>query len=86
MAKTCIFTGKTSSFGNSKTYRGRAKYLGGVGKKITGINRRQYKPNLQKVKCVIDGETVRVWVSAAAIRSGLVVKPMKRAPFSMQSV
>lgn len=86
MAKTCIFTGKTSSFGNKKTYRGRAKYLGGVGKKITGINRRKFKPNLQKVKCVIDGEVKRVWVSAAAIRSGMVVKPMKRAAFSMQSV
>ena len=86
MAKTCIFTGRTTGYGNRKTYRGKAKYLGGVGKKITGINRRKVKANLQKVKCVIDDEVVRVWVSAAAIRSGMVVKPMKRAAFSMQSV
>lgn len=86
MAKKCEFTDRKMSFGNQKTYRGKAKYLGGVGKKITGISRRKFKPNLQKVKCVVDGEVVRVWVSAAAIRSGLVVKPLKRQPFSMASV
>ena len=82
MSKTCVFTGRSVSFGNQKTYRGKAKYLGGVGKKITGISRRKFKPNLQKVRCVIDGEVRRVWVSAAAIRSGLVVKPVKKQPFA----
>jgi large subunit ribosomal protein L28 len=86
MTKACEFTGRTVSFGNSKQYRGKAKYLGGVGKKITGISRRKFKPNLQKVKCVIDGETRKVWVSAAAIRSGLVVKPLKRQPFGAPQV
>lgn len=81
MSKQCYFTGKKSAMGNQKTYRGKAKYLGGIGKKITGISRRKFKPNLQRVKCVIDGKTVRVWVSAAAIRSGYVVKPVKRKPF-----
>jgi ribosomal protein L28 len=57
-----------------------------VGKKITGTSRRKFKPNLQKVRMVVDGETKRVWVSAAAIRSGLVQKPVKKQPFSMQSV
>ena len=86
MAKTCAFTGRTSSFGNKKTYRGKAKYLGGVGKKITGTSRRKFKPNLQKVKCVVDGVVKKVWVSAAAIRSGLVVKPVKVKPFGAVSV
>ncbi|MGL6073157.1 MAG: 50S ribosomal protein L28 [Fimbriiglobus sp.] len=86
MPKKCVFTGRSVVFGNQKTYRGKAKYLGGVGKKITGTSRRKFKPNLQKVKCVIDGEIVRVWVSAAAIRNGQVVKPVKRQPFSMANV
>lgn len=86
MAKQCAFTDRKMSFGNQKTYRGKAKYLGGVGKKITGTSRRKFKPNLQRVKCVIDGVVQRVWVSAAAIRSGQVVKPVKKQPFSMQSV
>jgi large subunit ribosomal protein L28 len=82
MAKSCVFTGRTAVYGNKKTYRGKAKYLGGVGKKITGTSRRKFKPNLQKVRCVIDGKVRKVWVSAAAIRSGLVVKPVKVKPFS----
>ena len=86
MAKSCAITGRKASFGNQKTYRGKAKYLGGVGKKITGTSRRKFKPNLQRVRMVVDGETKRVWVSAAAIRSGLVQKPVKKQPFSMQSV
>ncbi len=86
MSRTCVFTGKSVSFGNRKTYRGKAKYLGGVGKKITGTSRRKFKPNLQKVRCIINGEVKRVWVSASAIRSGLVVKPIKVKPFEKVSV
>ena len=86
MGMHCRICQKKPMRGNQKTYRGKAKYLGGVGKKITGINRRRYKANLQKVKCVVEGEVVRIWVSAAAIRNGQVVKPLKRQPFSMQSV
>jgi large subunit ribosomal protein L28 len=86
MPKTCEFTGRSLAYGNQKTYRGKAKYLGGVGKKITGISRRKFKANLQKVKCMVDGEVKKVWVSAAAIRSGLVVKPVKKQPFSMTNV
>ena len=86
MAKQCAFTDRKMAFGNQKTYRGKAKYLGGVGKKITGTSRRKFKVNLQKVRCMVDGVAKTVWVSAAAIRSGLVVKPLKKQPFSMQSV
>jgi large subunit ribosomal protein L28 len=35
MPRVCYFTGKKTSFGNQKTHRGKAKYLGGVGTKIT---------------------------------------------------
>jgi len=82
----CFFTGKRAAYGNQKTYRGKAKYLGGVGKKITGISRRKFKPNLQRVRCMVDGEVRRVWVSTQAIRMGLVVKPVKRKPFSTVAV
>ncbi len=78
MPRVCYFTGKKTSFGNQKTHRGKAKYLGGVGTKITGITSRKFRPNIQKVRAVIDGQIVRVKVSAKALRSGLVVKPIKR--------
>jgi large subunit ribosomal protein L28 len=78
MPRVCYFTGKKTSFGNQVTHRGKAKYLGGVGTKITGITSRKFKPNIQKVRAVIDGRTVRIKVSAKAIRNGLVVKPVHR--------
>ena len=82
MGKVCFFTGKATSFGNQKTYRGKAKYLGGVGKKITGINKRRFLPNLQSVRVAVDGETRRARVCVQCIRSGNIQKPVKRKPFS----
>jgi large subunit ribosomal protein L28 len=64
--------------GNQITHRGKAKYLGGVGTKVTGITARKFKPNIQKVRAVIDGRIVRIRVSAKAIRNGMIVKPVKR--------
>jgi large subunit ribosomal protein L28 len=78
MPRVCYFTGKKTSFGNQKTYRGKAKYLGGVGTKTTGITARKFRPNIQKVRAVIDGQVVRIKVSTKALRSGLVTKPPKR--------
>jgi large subunit ribosomal protein L28 len=49
-----------------------------VGKKVTGITKRKFKPNIQKVRAVIDGRVCRVKVSAKAIRMGLIQKPVKR--------
>jgi large subunit ribosomal protein L28 len=65
-------------FGNAITRRGKAKRLGGVGKKVTGVTRRKFKPNIQKVHAVVDGKVCRIRVSAKAIHMGLVQKPVKR--------
>lgn len=79
MPRQCHFTGARTSFGNSIRTRGRAKYLGGVGTKITACTRRKFKPNLQTVTALVDGVPKRIKVSTKAIRQGLVVKPMRRA-------
>ncbi len=78
MARKCFFTGKKTVFGRSISRRGKAKYLGGVGRKVTGISNRKFKPNIQKLRAVVDGRVRRIRVSAKAIRMGLVVKPPKR--------
>ena len=78
MPRKCAFTGKKTIFGRSISRRGKAKYLGGVGRKVTGITKRRFKPNIQKVRAVVDGKICRVRVSAKAIRMGLIVKPPKR--------
>jgi len=79
MPYVCQMTGKKTRFGNRIARRGKAKYLGGVGRKTTGITRRKFKPNLQRVRAVIGGKVVRVRVSTKAIRMGLIVKPQRRA-------
>jgi large subunit ribosomal protein L28 len=70
--------------GNSVTHRGKAKYLGGVGTKVTGISRRQFRPNLQRVHVTTAGgahKTVRVCTQC--IRSGAVIKTIRHAPFQV---
>ena len=78
MSRVCHFTGKRTVSGRKYDRRGKAKYLGGVGRKITGKTKRKFKPNIQKVRALIEGKVVRIKVSAKAIRDGHVVKPPKR--------
>ena len=78
MSRECYFTGKRTKFGRSISRRGKAKHLGGVGKKVTGISRRKFKPNIQKIRAIVDGKVCRIKVSTKAIKMDLVQKPPKR--------
>ena len=78
MSRVCYFTGKRTVAGRSIARKGKAKYLGGVGRKTTGITKRKFKPNIQKVRALVDGKVVRVKACAKVISDGLVVKPPKR--------
>ncbi|HLO41729.1 MAG TPA: 50S ribosomal protein L28 [Phycisphaerales bacterium] len=78
MPAVCFYTGKKTSFGKKRAWRGQAIKKGGFGLKPTGITRRTFKPNLQEVNAVVDGRQERIRVSARAIREGLVVKALKR--------
>ena len=71
-------------FGNAVAQRGKAKYLGGNGRKTTGITRRLFRQNLQKIRIVEDGKIVRRRVPVSLIRSGLIEKPIERAPFTIE--
>jgi len=78
MSRECYFTGRKTTFGRKISRLGKAKHLGGVGKKVTGVTKRKFKPNIQRVRAVVDGRVCRIKVSAKAIRMGLVQKPAKR--------
>ncbi len=78
MPRVCQYSGKKTVSGRMYTTRGLAKAKGGVGKKITGKTLRTFKPNLQKVRAVVDGRVTRVRVSAKLLRRGVVVKPAAR--------
>ena len=86
MGMQCKVCGKTPVVGNQKTYRGKAKYLGGVGKKITGTSRRVFYPNLQNIRVVEEGKTIRLNVCVQCIRSGRITRPVKRKAFATPSV
>jgi len=78
MPRVCHFTGARTTVGRKLRYRGKAKYLGGIGKKVTSAEKRIVKPNLQTVTTMIDGRPTRIKVKARIIKQGLIVKPMKR--------
>ena len=84
MARVCEVCGKGPGIGNSVTHRGKAKYLGGVGTKITGITRRQFRPNLQRVRVTTGNGTHKTMrVCAQCIRSGAITKTVRSAPFKL---
>jgi large subunit ribosomal protein L28 len=78
MARVCQYSGKRTRSGRTYTTRGLAKSKGGVGKKTTGKTNRMFKANVQKVRAVINGRTVRVKIAAKFLRRGLVEKPKPR--------
>jgi large subunit ribosomal protein L28 len=84
MSRNCEICGKGPQGGNQITTRGKAKYLGGVGTKITGITRRRFRPNLKRVKITTSAGTNKtVRICTQCIRGGAVVKAIKSAPFKL---
>jgi large subunit ribosomal protein L28 len=86
MGSQCAVCGKKPIMGNQYTYRGKAKYLGGVGRKVTGISRRKFRPNLQNIQIVLDGAVKRRKVCVQCIRSGRIQRPQRRKPFQIPTV
>ena len=84
MARVCEICGKRTQKGNSVETRGKAKYLGGVGTKITGITRRDFKPNLQRVRITTaNGTNKRIRICTQCLRSGAVTRGVRRKPFNL---
>ena len=78
MARTCQFSGKKTGRGGKLLRRGLAKKFGGVGSRIIAHNKRKFRPNLQRVRAVVNGKVRRVLVAASEIKAGKVVRPVKR--------
>lgn len=85
MGMECDYCEKKPVFGRSYAQRGKAKYLGGNGRKTTGITIRRFKPNLQRIRVQEGDKTVVRRVCVACIRSGKVQKAVVRAPFTLPS-
>jgi large subunit ribosomal protein L28 len=74
MSRVCAICGKRPFAGRSIKRRGMAKKKGGVGRKITGISKRVFAPNLQKVKTIVNGAVKRIRVCAKCLKAGKVRK------------
>ena len=87
MARSCQVCGKGFSVGNQVTTRGKAKYLGGVGTKVTGISRRKFKPNLQRLRVTIgNGTNTTLLVCTQCIKGAKVRKLVHQQPFRLPKV
>ena len=77
--RTCVVCEKKPIVGRSIARRGLPKKTGGIGLKTTGITRRRFFPNLQKVKVRFPNGTVRrVKVCASCLQAGRVTKAVSR--------
>lgn len=74
MSRVCELCGKRTHVGNKLERRGRAKYLGGVGQKITGKTRRTFKPNIQQVRINDHGAIRRIRICTGCLKAGKVQK------------
>jgi large subunit ribosomal protein L28 len=74
MARKCDYCGKKTESGGMIARRGLAKKDGGVGLRTTGHSLRKYKPNLQKVRALVDGTPTRVRICTRCLKSGRIVK------------
>ncbi|MCA9247369.1 MAG: 50S ribosomal protein L28 [Planctomycetales bacterium] len=84
MGRQCEVCGKGPMTGNSIETRGKKKYLGGVGTKITGLTARKFKPNLQRVHVTTaNGTNKSMRVCTQCLRSGAVTKRVRSAPFKL---
>jgi large subunit ribosomal protein L28 len=75
MSRVCDYCGKKTQFGRSISRRGLAKAKGGVGLKTTGITRRTFKPNIQRVRARVNGQVKRVKICTACLKLGRIQKP-----------
>ncbi len=74
MSKVCDICGKHKAQGAHIIHRGLAKKKGGIGLHVVKVTPRTFHPNLQSIRVIENGLTVRKNVCTACIRSGKVQK------------
>lgn len=79
MARVCQYSGKRPRVGHRVVRRGKAKREGGIGQNVTGISKRRWIPNLQRIRIVDENGTVRrVRVCARYIKAGKFTKATRK--------
>ncbi|MFH1707584.1 MAG: 50S ribosomal protein L28 [Planctomycetota bacterium] len=74
MPNVCELCRRGTQVGNTVTRRGLAKHRGGVGLKTTGITRRTFKVNLQKIRVLEKGVARRMKICTHCLKAGKITK------------
>ncbi len=74
MANICDICGKGPMTGNRIIRHGLEKKKGGIGLHTTGITRRRFLPNLQRLRIVEQGRARTCNVCMSCLKRGKVVK------------
>ena len=74
MSRICEICGKGPVAGSTIKRRGLAKKKGGVGRRITGVSKRVFYPNLHRVHALVNGVKKTIRVCAKCLKAGKVVK------------
>ncbi len=74
MARRCEICGKGTVAGHNVPRKGLPKKKGGAGQHIGVKTKRVFKPNIIKVKALINGSSKSVKICTRCLRSGKVVK------------
>lgn len=74
MAKICEICGKAPVFGNRIVRHGLPKKKGGIGLHTTGVTRRRFVPNVQRIRVRVGTSTRRMHVCTSCIKAGKIQK------------
>lgn len=74
MLKICKICGKKPITGHVLVRKGLAKKKGGTGSKISRRTKREFLPNLQKMRILINGHPKQVYVCTKCIKKGEIIR------------
>jgi len=74
MLRKCALCGKGPLTGKKVVRKGLLKKKGGTGSKIVRATKRQFLPNLQKMRILVDNHPKQVYVCTKCIKKGAYTK------------
>ena len=74
MSKICEVCSKGSRVGSVIVRKGLPKKKGGIGLHTTGIAKRRFLPNVQRLRVRVDGRTKTMTVCTSCIKAGKIQK------------
>lgn len=74
MLKKCALCHKGEQTGKVVTRKGLLKKKGGTGSKTSRWSKRKFRPNLQKMRLLIEGHPRKVYVCTRCIKKGSLLK------------